>query len=147
VAGSKEYPEHPRVAVGAVVMYQARVLMVRRRDPPNQGLWAIPGGGLRLGESLQAAAEREIWEETGVRIRAGEPVYIFDVVHRDARGRVRFHYVITDLAAEYLEGEPRARDDAADAAWLSAEDIQRLPVNDTSLDLLVNRLGFRPGNE
>lgn len=139
---NKAYPQSPRVAVGAVVIKEGRVLLVKRRDPPNRAQWAIPGGSIRLGESLQQAAEREILEETGVRIRAGRPIYIFDVIDRDPEGRIRYHYVITDLLAEYLGGDPTPRDDAEDARWLRPLDLDRLPVNATTRDLLQNTLRF-----
>lgn len=140
----KDYPDHPVMAVGAVVFRLGHVLMVQRRDPPSAGLWAIPGGSLRLGETLQQAAEREIHEETGIRIRAGRPIHIVDVIDRDASGRVRYHYVITDLEAEYLAGDPHPADDALRAAWLSPEQIRDLPVNDSSRHLLIDELGFTP---
>ncbi len=139
---SKTYPVAPRIAVGAVVIRDDKVLLVRRRDPPNEGQWAIPGGSVRLGETLQEAAERDLREETGVCARAGKPVYIFDVIQKDAQGRPEYHYVITDLLSEYVSGEPSPRDDALDARWLSAADVNRLPVNATTLDLLINTLKF-----
>lgn len=88
---SREYPDSPRVGVGAVVLREGRVLLVRRGVAPALGLWAIPGGALELGETLREAAEREILEETGITIRAGEPVFTCDVLVRDDDGRVRFH--------------------------------------------------------
>lgn len=136
------YPAQPRVAVGAVVFKDDRVLLVRRGQPPSEGLWAIPGGAVELGETLQQAAEREVWEETGVRVVAGKPVYVFDVIKHDERNRVRYHYVIADLSARYLRGEPSARDDAADARWIAAEELDTLPVNATTLQLLRDTLGF-----
>ena len=72
---SREYPDNPRVGVGAVVLREGRVLLVRRGAAPANGLWAIPGGALELGETLQEGAEREILEETGILIRAGDPVF------------------------------------------------------------------------
>jgi 8-oxo-dGTP diphosphatase len=137
----KSYPPAPRPAVGAVVVRGDRVLLVQRRDPPNADQWAIPGGSVRLGETLQAAAEREVLEETGVTVRAGRPVFAFDVVERDAAGAVRYHYVVVDVLAEHVSGEPRARDDALDAAWLSAQDLRRLPVNTATRELLRGLLG------
>jgi len=140
---SREYPDSPRVGVGAVVLREGRVLLVRRGIAPARGLWAIPGGGLELGESLREAAEREISEETGITIRAGEPIFACDTCERDVDGRVRFHYVIVDLAAEYLSGEVKGADDALDARWVSPEELLELPATENTLKLL-RRIGFLP---
>jgi 8-oxo-dGTP diphosphatase len=141
-----EYPDVPRVAVGAIVFKDGRVLLVKRGQPPSQGLWAIPGGRVELGETLQAAAEREISEETGLTIRAGDPAYTFDAIIRDDAGRVRFHYVIVDLLADYLGGELRPGDDAREARWVAPQDLAELPVNQTSLDVLKSVLHFGPSS-
>ena len=127
----------PRVGVGAVVFHNGRVLLVRRARPPRAGEWAIPGGKVRAGETLQAAAEREIHEETGVRIRAGEPVHAFDLIERNADGTLRWHYVIVDLMGEYLDGEPRAASDAGDAGWFDADALRELPLNPETRRLLA----------
>ena len=97
---SKIYPDAPRVAVGAVVIHRDKVLLVLRNQAPAKGLWAIPGGSVELGETLKTAAEREVLEETGLRVRAGEVVYTFDAIQCDPEGRVQYHYVIIDLLAE-----------------------------------------------
>jgi len=137
-----DYPGNPRVAVGAVVFKDERVLLVRRGQPPSEDLWAIPGGSVEIGETLQEAAEREILEETGITVRAGEPVYTFDVIDRDSAGKIRFHYVIVDLAADYVTGEPKAGDDAAEARWVTAQEIDTLPVSPPTLKLLKTKFGF-----
>jgi 8-oxo-dGTP diphosphatase len=136
------YPCRPVLAVGAVVFKDGRVLLVQRGRPPAKDLWAIPGGGVELGETLQQAAEREIKEETGVIIRAGEPILTFDLVERDPAGRVRFHYVIVDLAAAYVSGEPRPADDAAAARWVSAAQFGNLALSTKTRELLNTRFGF-----
>ena len=136
------YPSKPSVAVGAVVFHEQRVLLVKRAKAPSLGVWAIPGGSVELGETLQQAAEREILEETGITIRAGEPIFCFDAIEREPSGRVRFHYVITDLMAEYVTGEPLADDDALDARWVCAEELESLNVSEVTLELLRNRLSF-----
>jgi ADP-ribose pyrophosphatase len=130
-----------RVGVGAVVIRDGKVLLVKRGRPPGQGLWAIPGGSVELGETLQAAAEREILEETGVAIRAGEPVFAFDLIEKGEDGALKFHYVIVDLATEYVGGEPSAADDAEDARWLAPEDLKDFNVAPVTLELL-KKLGF-----
>ncbi|HOI72761.1 MAG TPA: NUDIX hydrolase [Syntrophales bacterium] len=139
----REYPDRPRVGVGAIVIHEGRVLLVERGIDPSRGLWAIPGGSLELGETIQAGAEREILEETGIVIRAGEPVYTFDFFERDAEGRIRFHYVIVDVIGEYVSGRVQGADDAADARWLSPEDLAALPVSRNTLRAL-RKVGFLP---
>lgn len=137
---SKMYPDAPRVAVGAVVTHDNKVLLVLRGQPPAKDKWAIPGGSVNLGETLQAAAEREVFEETGLQIRAGEVIYSFDAILRDAEGRVQYHYVILDLRAEALDpSQPLTPgDDVCDAAWFYLADLDRpdLIISETTRTLL-----------
>ena len=122
-------PEKPEVAVGAVVFVDHRVLLVKRSKPPSEGLWAIPGGRVNIGETLQKAARREVAEETGIEIRAGDVVYTFDVIEHDPEGRVRFHYVVVDLRADYIGGDLMPGDDADDARWVSEKELLQLNVS------------------
>jgi len=137
-----EYPSQPRVAVGAIVFKDGKVLLVKRGQPPADGLWAIPGGSVELGETLQAAAEREIREETTIVIRAKAPVFTFDTVEKDKKGDIRFHYVIVDLTADYIEGEPRAGSDVTEARWVSPSELEQLNVNRTTRKLLKEQFDF-----
>jgi len=130
-----------RVGVGAVVIRDGKVLLVERERDPGKGQWAIPGGSVEIGETLQAAAEREILEETGIVIRAGEPVHVFDLIEKDKTGALKFHYVIVDLQSEYVSGEPIAADDAKDARWLAPADLDSLNVTRTTLEML-KKIGF-----
>ncbi len=145
---NKRYPDAPRVAVGAVVLHQNKVLLVLRGQAPSKGLWAIPGGSVELGETLQTAAEREILEETGLHIKATEVLYTFDVLQRDEAGRVEYHYVIIDLLATALDPtQPlRPADDARDAAWFTLTEINNpnLPVTETTRQLLQKMMETKP---
>ncbi len=134
--------DYAQVGVGAVVFDQDRVLLVKRLSPPAQNQWAIPGGKVQFGESLQSAAEREIFEETGLRIRAREPIYSFEVIEKTSSGNIAFHYVVIDLAADFIDGELRAADDAKQAAWVDREMFRTIDVNHYTRDLLATKYHF-----
>ena len=131
----------PRAAVGAVVVRNGTVLLVKRANMPGEGLWAIPGGRINPGETLHDAARRELLEETGVVIIPGEVVHVFDYIERNKDGSLRFHYVIVDLMGEYVSGEPDARDDAMDARFMSPGEVVLEKVSSSTLELL-KKLGF-----
>jgi ADP-ribose pyrophosphatase len=133
---ARKYPESPRVGVGALVIHDGKVLLVKRGIQPSKGLWAVPGGSLELGESLVACAERETLEETGIVIRGEKLVYVYDYRERDQEDRVRYHFVIVDVWGHYVSGEPVGGDDAAEARWAAKEEVLRLPVGEGTLNLL-----------
>ncbi|MFO8156469.1 MAG: NUDIX domain-containing protein, partial [Thiohalospira sp.] len=122
-AGPRSVVEGPRVGVGAVVVHEGRILLVRRGGPPRAGMWTVPGGKPAFGETLQEAVEREVREETGITVAAGAPLQTFELQEADEQGELVWHYVIINLRAEYLDGEPSAASDAADAAWCTPEEV------------------------
>ena len=134
----REYPDCPRVGVGAIVIKDGRVLLVKRAAEPNKGLWAIPGGSLELGETLSAGAKREILEETGIEVKVKDPVYAFDYCEKDKEGKIRFHFVIVDMLADYIRGDLKAADDALEARWLSPEDLENLELSVNTAIVLWN---------
>ena len=139
---TREYPDYPQIAVGAIVIRDNKVLLVKRSLPPGKGLWAIPGGRVELGETLQEAVEREVREETGVTVRAGNPVYTFDLIERDDAECIRFHYVIVDLVADHVSGEPNPGDDACEARWVTREELHDLPASQTTKEVLRKVANF-----
>jgi 8-oxo-dGTP diphosphatase len=122
--------------VGAVIVRDGAVLLVRRGHNPGRGNWAMPGGRLRLGETLAQAARREVREETSVEIEPGEVLSVTDLIQRDDAGRVRYHYVLVDLLARYVGGEPRAGSDALDVRWVTACDLDTYPMPDRTRRVL-----------
>jgi len=126
---AREYPEHPVVGVGAVVVRDGRALIVRRGHEPRKGEWSLPGGMLDLGESLADAARREVKEETGLDVEIGPIIETFDRVHRDDQGRIRYHFVIVDFVCWSASGEAVAGSDAEDVAWVTADEVDRYSVN------------------
>ena len=123
--GERLYPARPFVGVGAVVFKGARVLLVRRGRAPRKGLWSLPGGMQEVGETVFAAARREVLEETGLTIEVMELVDVVDSITRDAEDRARYHYTLVDVRAEWRAGEAVAGDDAEAVAWAPLDDLAR----------------------
>jgi 8-oxo-dGTP diphosphatase len=113
----REFPEAPLVGVGAVIVHDGRVLLVRRGRDPMKGQWTLPGGVLEVGESLAEGVAREVREETGLDVEILELVELLDRIHRDD-GRVRYHYVIADYLCRVTGGELQAASDADAARWV-----------------------------
>jgi 8-oxo-dGTP diphosphatase len=113
----REFPPVPLVGVGAVVVDEGRVLLVRRGREPLKGQWSLPGGLLELGESLTAGVAREVQEETGLTVEPIELIELLDRIHRE-EGRVRYHYVIADYLCRVTGGTLQAASDADDARWV-----------------------------
>ena len=113
------------VGIGIVLLKPGAVLLVRRANAPSLGQWALPGGGQELGETAKDAARRELREETG--LEAG-PLHLaanVDSIHRDATGRVQFHYTILDFAAAWQGGDPVAGTDVSDAVFAPLDGLGR----------------------
>ncbi|KAA8499360.1 GDP-mannose mannosyl hydrolase [Porphyridium purpureum] len=138
-------PRMPRVAVSAVVLHrdhrkapsedgsfaeagEYQVVLVKRGKAPSKGLWSFPGGSVELGESLAAATEREVFEETGLRVRHAGVFHATDAIYYDnddsgSSAQPQFHYVIVQSVcapANRQNSPPRlvAADDAQDARWV-----------------------------
>src|SRR5690606_16547665 len=113
------YPSQPVTGVGAIVLQQDEVLLVRRGTAPQKGLWSLPGGALELGESLHQAVRREVMEETGLDVRVLEFAGAFERITKDDDGEIQYHYVLLDYLCEIVGGTLAAGDDAAEAEWVN----------------------------
>jgi 8-oxo-dGTP diphosphatase len=141
VTFAREYPDAPRVGVGAVILDGDRVLLVKRGQPPSQGKWSIPGGLVHLGERIEDALRREVEEECGVAVRLHGLCGVIDRVrHAPANGgeppRVHYHYVIIDYAAAIEAGTPRAGSDAAEVRWVPVSEVERYDTTDGLADMV-----------
>lgn len=126
---AREYPPAPVVGVGGVVVRGQRALLIRRGHEPRKGEWSIPGGVVELGEPLHAAVRRELEEETSLTVEVGPLVEVFDRIHRDSAGRVRFHFVIFDYVCRAADGDAAPGSDADEVAWVTAEELAAYGVN------------------
>ena len=142
MSDGREYPNLPRVGVGAVVLDAGRVLLVRRGKAPLAGKWSLPGGLVELGETTREAVRREIAEECGLTIRVGEVAGILDRVVRDAAGRVRYHWVLVDYVAFVESGTVCAASDADEAQWVEVDAVERLDTTDGLMDMIRRALAL-----
>jgi 8-oxo-dGTP diphosphatase len=139
---AREYPAHPVVGVGAVVVRDGKALIIKRAHEPRKGEWSLPGGLLELGESLQDAARREIKEETGLDIEVGPVIETFDRVHRDDHGKIRYHFVIVDFVCSSSDGEAVPGSDADGVAWVRADEIDDYKVNEHAKAVILRGLNY-----
>jgi ADP-ribose pyrophosphatase YjhB (NUDIX family) len=139
---AREYPAHPVVGVGAVVVRDGKALIVKRAHEPRKGEWSLPGGLLELGESLQDAAQREIKEETGLDVVVGPIIETFDRVHRDDAGKIRYHFVIVDFVCWSVSGDAIPASDAEGCAWVSGEEIDDYKVNAHAKAVILRGLNY-----
>jgi 8-oxo-dGTP diphosphatase len=120
----REYPEAPIIGVGAVVIDDGKVLLVRRGQEPLKGEWSLPGGALELGETLREGIVREVLEETGLTVAPGSIVEVLDrITPGEPSGRVRYHYVLVDFLCHVAGGTLLGGSDAEEARWVGQEEL------------------------
>jgi 8-oxo-dGTP diphosphatase len=145
-----EYPR-PSVTVDCVVFglddADLKVLLIERGEPPFKGKWALPGGFVRMEESLDEAARRELQEETGLSDVFLEQLYTYGKVSRDPRGRVISvaYYALVNLSGRTLH----ASTDAKNAAWFAASDVPSIAFDHAdilarALDRLKGKVRYEP---
>jgi 8-oxo-dGTP diphosphatase len=119
--------------VGAVIKDdKGRLLLIKRGHEPSAGLWSLPGGRIEPGETDTEALVREMREETGLMVEAGR---LLGTVQRPARDDDVLE--IRDYTATIIGGTLRPGDDAADARWVDAEDLNSLAITDGLVEALA----------
>lgn len=120
----------PIPAVLAVVIHDGKALLVQRANPPDAGLWGFPGGKIERGETLMAAAERELREETGILATARHVLEVLDALDTAPDGSLRHHFILIAVLCHWQAGEPLASDDALDARWIGLDQMESsLPLS------------------
>lgn len=138
--GSREYPHHPLVSVGAVIVDRDHVLLIKRAHEPLKGAWSVPGGVVELGETLTDALAREVREETGLEVEVGPVLEVVDRVQRDADGRVEYHFVIIDYLCRAVGGRTTSGSDAAEAVWVPPAELERYRLTDKAASVIAKAI-------
>ena len=119
----REYPDRPYVGVGVIVFRDKEVLLVQRNKEPNKGQWSIPGGSQLLGETASEAAQRELLEETGVKVDRLFLVDVVDAIIPGVEGKIKYHYTLVDYMGQWQSGESRPGDDAKEVRWVRLNEL------------------------
>jgi len=130
------YPESPVVGVGAVIVRNGQVLLVRRANPPLQGEWSLPGGALELGEKLRDGIAREVKEETGLEVEVGPVLDVVDSIFPDGDGRPQYHYVLIDYFCHLHTGTPVAGSDASELRWARPDELATLSLRPVTIEVI-----------
>ena len=129
----------PIPSVGAVIVDEGRILLVRRQRGAYPGSWAVPAGRQRHGETMADGVRREVLEETGLIVEVGDPVWIGDII--DQADPPAFHYAVVDFAAFVVGGELQAGDDAAEVRWVDLSAVRDLDLTPT-MEEMLDQLGY-----
>ncbi len=138
---SREFPERPIVGVGAVVLNgDGHVLLVKRAHEPLKGEWSLPGGGVEIGETLEAAVVRELFEETGLNLDVGPVVEVLDRIEYAPDGRVAYHFVIIDYLCHATDDHLVRGSDADDVRWVPVEQLADYRVRENAIAVIMKAI-------
>jgi len=140
VTDSRQYPERPIVGVGAVIVDDGKVLLVKRKYEPLKGHWSLPGGMVEVGETLETALAREMLEETGLRVDVGPVIEVFDRIMRDEDRRVRYHFVLIDYLCRPAGGSLQAGSDVEAALWVVPSSLGDYALTDKATSVIERGL-------
>lgn len=136
MSDSRRYPPRPVLGVGAVILDGERVLLVERGKEPLAGCWSLPGGVVEAGERLEDALVREVFEETGLRVKTDIIATVFERIIPGAAGRCEYHYVLIDFYCAILGGELRAGDDSRRVDWFEIDFLSSLTMTDGTREVI-----------
>ncbi len=135
------YPDQPVAGVGAVIVHEGKIVLVKRGNEPSRGKWTIPGGLVELAESPEQSVIREAKEETDLDVENPSLIDVVSNVDLDEKGRVKYHYIIIDYLVHVKGGIIKAGSDAVDLRWVPFDEVENYDLT-TSF-----RLFFRQNSE
>jgi 8-oxo-dGTP diphosphatase len=130
------YPAAPVCAVGGIIFNGNQVILVKRGKPPAEGKWSIPGGVVHLGETLEEAVKRELFEELQVMVQPVRIGKVLERIFRDSDGKILYHYIIIDYVCEILSGIPQPGSDAAAAGYYDISFLDSLEITEGTAEVI-----------
>ena len=137
---TRKYPDRPYVGIGAVIVHEGRVVLVKRRFEPLAGQWSIPGGAVEAGETLEACITREMAEETGFFVQVGPVIEVLDRITRDDEGRILYHFVLIDYLCWPVGGELQAGSDVAEAVLTEPSELAQYELTEKATSVIERAL-------
>lgn len=132
--------------MGVLVLHENNILLVKRAQEPAKGEWSVPGGLVELGETIQQAAHREVWEECAIRVDIVKQLDVFEFIENDDDNAVKYHYIVLDYLAFYESGELSAQSDIEDARWFKAAELENLNCSTSIKKLACAALAYDQGD-
>lgn len=137
---TRQYPERPIVGVGAVIVDEGRVVLIKRKYEPLKGHWSLPGGMVEIGETLESALSREMLEETGLRVDVGPVIEVFDRIMHDEQKRVRYHFVLIDYLCWPAGGTLTPGSDVDAAIWVDPVALAQYDLTEKATSVIQRGL-------
>ena len=119
-----------------IVFRDLEVLLVKRNKEPNKGQWSIPGGKQMIGETLAEAAQRELLEETGVKVDSLLLIDVVDSIIPDAEEKIKYHYTLVDYMGQWYSGESRPGDDAQEVRWVHLNELSSFSLLGETMNII-----------
>lgn len=139
----REYPERPIIGVGGLMFENDSVLLVKRGKEPGKGMWSIPGGAVKVGETLAEGLAREMSEEVNLDVAIGPLVEVVERIFPDESGRTLYHYIILDFLCFPSPGLPKPGSDAAAAQYVPREQWPEYGLSGSVIRVIEKALGIK----
>jgi 8-oxo-dGTP diphosphatase len=131
------------LGVGALIFRRGSILLVERGREPLKGYWSLPGGLVESGELIEDAVKREVFEETGLRVKAVTRLEVFERIMRDTSGRAEYHYVLVDYVCRVVSGDLRAGDDVSRVEWVRRDSLAGYKLTEGTLGVMEKAFNAR----
>ncbi|MGQ9693814.1 MAG: NUDIX hydrolase [Thermodesulfobacteriota bacterium] len=144
----RKYPQNPLIGVGGVIFRDDQVLLIKRGKEPALGQWSIPGGVVRVGETLKEAVVREIREETHLEVEVLALAKVIERIFRESDGRISYHYVLLDFLCQIKKGELKADSDAQEACFVPLVELNNYSLTSATREVIhrANWMRQNPSN-